>query len=303
MSRVDYTQIIEEIVQPKIVQNVVLKNMDKLYDLFTKNTDVRSGSRITQTNNTAKTSAGGQFTRADANPASLTQTWEQPYWNKDYFHEAVKIRREDISEAKEGTPLTNLIMDATNTATELLMANVFDAIIAQVKLDVDSASTYSDAALTRTTIFQSYEDDTDTAMTLALMRAAQDALKLRQRFDPTKYLWLLETAVKNITDKLTAAQGADSAQWRQINPQGDVISGYQNVPTFDQIRVEGEFGMTTGDAFLLRRENVQIQEHMPYMIEDISVSTGEFALEFVVRIGINGWVEAPRYHAKLTNKD
>ena len=132
MSRIDYQPIIAEIVQPNVVENVVVAAMDKLNGIGTQNTDFKSGSRISDENSIAETAAGGAFTRADANPESMTETFASPYWNKVYYHESAKVRREDIQEALEGTPLRNLLQRAATKATKQVMKHVFDGSIAQI---------------------------------------------------------------------------------------------------------------------------------------------------------------------------
>jgi len=96
--RIDYSSIITNVVQPDVQDEVVNKSMDQLNALFTKNTQYKSGTVITDTLAVSRTSAGGAFTRNDADPASMTATFQQPYWTKVRYHEAVNIRREDMDE-------------------------------------------------------------------------------------------------------------------------------------------------------------------------------------------------------------
>ena len=86
-----------------------------------------------------------------------------------------------------------------------------------------------------------------------------------------------------------------------VGNQGQVAAGYMPVASFDGIPIDSTHGMTVGDCYLLKREDVQIQEHFPLEIEMKEVD--EFAMRGVVRIGINAWVRRPRYQAKLTSKD
>ena len=231
MSRMDYTDIIAEIVQPEVIENVVVAKMDKLFSLFTRNDNIKSGSRITDPNCIAETSAGGAFTRADANPASMTQTFVSPYWNKIYYHESAKVRREDIDEAREGTPLVNLLMDASTKVTKQVMKHAFSGCMTQIKSDVDATGAYSDASTTRVTALASYEEATDATITLAYMRGAQQAIALKDEIDWSEYVWLLEQAVMNTAWPLMSATGS----WVENNPRGGagVAAGYLPVATFD----------------------------------------------------------------------
>ena len=57
--RIDYESIITNIVQPAVQDEVVNSAMDQLNALFTRNTQYKSGTRITDTQAVARTSAGG----------------------------------------------------------------------------------------------------------------------------------------------------------------------------------------------------------------------------------------------------
>ncbi len=300
MAKMDYQDIITNISQPLVQENVVVAKMDKLNGMFTKNTNIVSGARITDPNCISETAGGGAFTRSDANPTSMTQTFINPYWNKLYYHESAKVRREDLDEAKEGSPLIALLNDASTKAVKQLMNHVFGGVMTQIKSDVDSASAYSDASSTRVTAIQSHEDSTNATITLAYMRAAQKALFLKKDINWGDYLWLFENTVWNSAHPLFAVQGTDTTSWTQV-PGGKVISGYQPVATFDQIAVDHVYGMTVGDCFLLDRSDVQIQEHKGLELEWVFVD--EYAFKVVARIGVNGWVRHPAFQGKLTNKD
>ncbi len=307
MARVDYSNLITEIVQPQLVDSVVNKKMDKLFSLFTQNNNVAGGSRITDPNVIAKTAAGGAFTRADADPVSLTQTFINPYWNKLYYHEAFNVRREDIDEKKAPSAEIALVSDAAMVATELLMEHVYDGVMTQIKADVDSAADYSDGAETRVTALTSYEENTNATITLAYMRGAQNAIAMKDTINWGDYVWLLEQTVMNSAHPLMSATGS----WVEQNPrQGGsssntggsrVATGYMPVASFDGIPVDTSFGMTVGDCFLLKRADVQIQTHKGLEVEMKSVD--EYGIRGVVRIGVNGWVRRPAFAGKLTLKD
>ncbi len=306
MPRLDYQDLIEEVVQPRVIDNVVVPKMDPLYELFTRNTDIRSGKRITDPNAIGETSAGGAFTRADANPDSMTQTFVEPYWNKVYYHESAKVRREDIDEAREGSPLRALLTDAATKATKHCLKHAFNGIMTQVKADVDDTSAYSDAATTRSTALQSYEEGTDATITLNYLRGAQNAIALKDTIDWREYAWLLEQTVLNTAHPLMAQTGSwveNQPRFRGGRPIGaeGVATGYMPVATFDLIAVESFYGMTVGDCFLLNRGDVQIQMHKSLELEWVFVD--EYAYKVVARIGINGWVRRPKFQAKLTSKD
>lgn len=298
MARMDYTDIIAEIVQPTVIDNVVVPGMEKLYALGTKNTIIKSGSTITDPNCMSKTAAGGAYTRADANPASMVKTFANPYWNKLYYHEAAKIRREDIDEALEGTPLRALLQDAANDAVTEVMNHVFEGCLASIKSDIDDTGTYSTGAVTRAAAITSYEESTDTQITLAHLRAAKNAIGAKKTINWGNYTWLLEQAVYDAAHPLMSATGS----WVENNPSGRAVdTGDLPVAKFDSVKVDTMFGMTTGDAYLFNKADLQIQVHKPLELEWVPVD--EYGYKVVARIGVNAWVRHPAFQAKLTSKD
>ena len=305
--RIDIESYITNVVQSQVQDEVVNKGMDELYSLFTKNTDYKSGTRITDSQTISRTANGGAFTRNDADPVSLTETYSQPYWTKLYYHEAVDIRKEDVDESTSPSAFTNIVTKGIQGATKELMEHVFDGCMTSVKADVDSAATYG--GQTRVTATASYEEGTDATITLAYLRGAQAAIALKKQINWKEYVWMLEQTVLNSAIPLMSATGT----WIENNPRmggnysnsgeaGGVATGYLPVGSFDGIVVPpAPFGMTVGDCFLLNRGDVQIQEHKPFEIQ--FKDPDEYAFRAVVRIGVNAWVRHPAWQAKLTSKD
>ena len=119
---VDFQDLLTNQLQPEIIDNVVLPEMQELYTMFAENTNYTEGNEISDPNCIAETAAGGAFTRSDSDPESMTVTWEKPAWTKVYYHEAAKIRGEDVAEARGNRiRLTNLFTDAAFRATRQLM--------------------------------------------------------------------------------------------------------------------------------------------------------------------------------------
>lgn len=303
MPDLDYTDLLENRLQPIIVDNVVLPKMEQLYTLFSRNDNVKQGSLITDPNSIAETTAGGAFTRNDADPASMTVTWATPYWTKVYYQEAAKIRKEDVQEANgDLVTIRNLFADAANRAVKQLMnTHVFSGVMTQIKADVDSSSTYSDKGITRVTALQSYEENTDATITLAYVRAMYAALALKSEimwndyvtlFEPTVWKTFWPLADATVTKNKMADIGASQA------------AGYLDVPQFDLVPVQPMYGMTVGDVFCLNRNDVQIQNHTELELTyKTPKEMNEWAYKVIARIGVNAWVRRPAFQGKLTLKD
>lgn len=299
---VDYSDLLTNQIQPEMVSNIVQPAMSDIYGKFTRNTMVREGQYITDANAISETSQGGAFTRSDGDPGSMSVTWATPSWRKVYYHEAAKIRKEDEKEANGNREfIGNLFRDAAQRATDSLMnTHVFSGIMTQIKADVDSSADYG--GITRVTALQSYEENTDTAWTLAIQRLAFKALRLKKRIRWADYITLFEPNVWNVAWPLMDALVTKT----RMNPStGDVNSaGYQEINTFDLCPIDQMYGMTTGDVLTLNRKDVQIQEHCPLELTwKTPTENDEWAYKVIARIGINCWVRHPAFQAKLTLKD
>ena len=303
MSVMDYQDLLTNQLQPEIIDNVVLPEMSKLYALFGENTDYREGSYITDPNCIAETAAGGAFTRADADPESMTVTWETPTWAKVYYHEAAKVRGEDIKEAAGNRlRIRQLFADASYRATRQLMdTHVFSGVMTQIKADVDSAAAYGGA--TRVTALQSYEEATDATITLAYVRAMNKAITLKAPVNPARYIQLYEPTVWSTFWPLAEAT-VSKTKMDPMPGQSGMAAGYQEVATFDTFPVIPMYGMTTGDVFSLIRDDVQVQNHMKLELTYKSPKElNEFAYKVIARIGVNCWVRRPAFQGKMTDKD
>jgi hypothetical protein len=304
MSDLNYEDILTNVYQGEVVDNIVLPKMEELYALFTKNDNIREGNNIKDANAISETANGGAFTRSDADPASLQQTWESPEWVKTYYHEAADIRGEDISEmlgSQAGA--MNILGNAARSVTRQIMNNhVFNGVFSQIKADVDSSSDYSDGApVTRVTALQSYEENTVATITLEYWRAMWQAIYLRGHIDWNEYVGIFEPTVWNsffpLADALVTKTRFNPAMF-DVN-----AAGYQEIDSVDGIRVTPIFGMTLGDVFLLNRGDVQIQNHMPLSLElQTPKELGAFQYRVVGRIGVRAWVRRPRFQGKMTGK-
>jgi len=305
MSDLNLEDILTNVYQGEVVDNIVLPKLEELYALFGQNNNVREGKNIKDANAISETANGGAFTRSDADPASLQQTWESPEWVKTYYHEAVDIRGEDIDEmlgSQAGA--MNILGNAAKSATRQVMnTHVFSGVFTQIKADVDSASDYSDGApVTRVTALQSYEEATDATITLAYWRAMWQAIYLRGHINWNEYIGIFEPTVWNSFFPLADALVTKT----RFNPSlSDVnAAGYQEIDSVDGIRVTPVYGMTTGDVFLLNRDDVQIQNHKAL---ELTLRTpkelGAYAYRVIARIGVRAWVRRPRFQGKLTSKD
>jgi hypothetical protein len=299
---VDYSNYIQDVVEPLIVDTVFNRGMEELYGLFVKGTP-KGGDKITQKVRTAWTSNVDNYTTSDStNPASSSQTLVTATWDKLYTHATVEIENIEINEARNGGADLDLVKDAILQETKALMNKIFVNCMTQIKADVDSTSAYSDAALDRSTYptLASYEEDTDTPITVDLWRGMVNGTTLLKNTGPLAgYVALVEQAVYNKFRPLAAA--LNSWNINDASAGASAVMGYQELGNFEGANVVSPVGMTTGDVLLLRRQDVVILEHRPLEVEQ--VASGKDSVKFVLRAGVNAYVNNPGFQGKMTDKD
>ena len=114
------------------------------------------------------------------------------------------------------------------------------------------------------------------------------------------YVGLMEHSVYNTFRALAAALHT----WNSANDNKPVNMGWPEMGNFEGLDIvhPSELpGLTTGDVFMLRREDVRLTHHRPLEIEQ--VPSGRDTVEFVIRVGINIHVIHPGFQGKMTDKD
>ena len=170
-----------------------------------------------------------------------------------------------------------------------------------VGADIDDTAAYSDNALSRSTYptLASTVEDTDTTITLALMRSLKFNTTLNKGVDKSNYIWLNEPTVNKTVMELIGAEKT----WSINDPQSGqkIAGGYQEAASFDANRIIEMPGMTVGDQYFVNPNDVYIDEHRSLEIQQ--VESGKDSAEFVMRIGMDLWVDNPGHQGKHENKD
>jgi len=286
------------------METAFVKFLEDLKAIGTEDTRQYGGSKITIPVRTSVTSNAAAYDKTDVDPVAGTFVAKDAYWTKVYQHCAAEVHGIDISQAGNGgnPSITNLITDAIMLETGKLKELIFNAILTQWKLDIDSSATYSDVALNRTTYptLASTEENTNTQITLALARAHSNAVRLNKNSGPKSgFQFIMETAVEEaFTPKAAVLHGWNLNDTRR----GESVDlGYQAINSFEGQLIYSPPGMTTGDVFYGRKEDFKIHEHRPFSI--VQVASGRDSAKFVMRIGVNGYVTNPGFCGKMTDKD
>jgi hypothetical protein len=284
------------------METVFVKPWDELKSSFTEDNRKLGGTRITVPNRTSISSNAAAYDKSDVDPVAGTFVSKDAYWTKVYQHTSAEVHGIDISQAGNGgnPSISSLITDAVAMEMDQLWQVIYNAVYTQIKADIDSASTYSDAALNRTTYptLASTEESTDTPITLALLRSHSNAVRLNKACGPkNRYTYAMETKVYERFEPLASALHT----WNVNSDTSDKNLGYQVVGTWEGQKVISPQGMTTGDTFYFRKEDVMIHKHRD--LEIVQVPSGRDSAKFVIRVGINGYCIRPGFAGKMTSKD
>lgn len=298
----DYQPLIDDLLDAGMIETVFSKDHKDLMALgvvepFTGGSTVNKQIRVSE-DVTAE-----NYDRNDVNPDGGDFLSVQGTWNKIYTHVGFEVEGLDQVEstADSNKSIRNLITDQANLATRALSRKLFANFMTQIKSDIDATGAYSDASLSRSTYptLASYEEATDETITLAYLRTARNNRFLNRDVGPVGgYTWWMEQAVFDAFNPLAAALHT----W---NTEGvadkKYDAGYQQVGNWEGINVVTTPGMTTGDVFLLRNQDLRFRPTQDFHIEQ--VPSGKHSAKFVMRDGWHVRVDNPGFQAKLTNKD
>ena len=299
----DYNEIIQRVLRDEVYDDVFKQRTDKMRSLFPTEGTV-GGDRITEEFEVARTSPAAAYTKSDADPASASNTLVKPYWTKLFYHTAAEVSNIDISNAKAGGTDVALLTREIKKEAAALDDIIFDAVFTTLTADVDSTTAYGSGSLSRTTYpaLASYEETTNAAITLDYMRGMINGTTLLKSCGPLSgYVCLMEQAVYNVFKPLAAALHTLNTETRA----GVAIDqGYPDVANFEGLDIVDPremAGMTTGDVYMLRKQDVLFNEHRPLEMEQ--VYSGRDSVKVVIRRGVNVHVIHPGFQGKMLDKD
>jgi hypothetical protein len=298
----DFNEFIQRELRPEIIDTILLPGLDAFIRWFGIE-DPQSGDRITSRYRLGYSSNAGYYTKSDVDVASGSQTLKKPYWDKVFAQGAAEVHNIDISNDR-GDQGLNQFGDAVKLEMEYVMNVLLGGFYTQMKKDIDSSSVaYSDASLSRSTypLLVSYEEATNTPITLALVRAMIKALTLGKGTKIQDYLCMMEGEVYYKFQPLAAAMHT----WNITGVAGkEEDMGWQPVGNFEGLKITqpDEFPeMTTGDVITVRPKDVRIQNHR--VLDIVPKTVGRDAVYAAIYTGWNVRVENPYLNGKMTDKD
>lgn len=300
----NYEDLIPNEVQPGVEEDVFRKPYADLVKHFTEDKKVKTGHFIERNIRVSSTSNVANYDMEDVDPVAGSFESVKAGWAKIYTHCMVEVHNIQIEEAAADggiDAVSNLFQDAIREETENFWGKIFENIYAMIKADLTASGTYSDYAISRSAypVLAPYNDVVDTGITPGALRTCQFTTGLNKKTTGRGgYLFLLEPTVLN---DLTP-QVAQLTTWVQNDPQQGkpIAGGWQPIASFDGTTVAECQGMTVGDGFYIRKEDVMVQQHRP--LKMYPVPTGRDSVGVVLRAGVTAYVKNVGKQGMLTNK-
>lgn len=298
----DFQPLITDLMDNDLIDTVFSNDHEDLKSIGVVEGMVE-GPSVQKTIQTSLTSTAANYTRDDVNPDSGTFVSVEGKWHAIYSHVSEEVHGIDIvqSTVNSNKAVRDLVTKALNDATRKLSALFWTNFMARLKSDIDATGAYTDNSVSRSTYptLASYEENTDTQITLAHMRTALNNRMLnRSTGDESQYLWMLSPGVYDPFKLLVAALHT----WNVQGVSNQTIDGgYQHVLNFEGVKIKRTTGMTVGDAFLVRPQDLRFRQSMAREVE--VVPSGRHSYKFVMREGWHNRVDNPGFQGKLTLKD
>lgn len=298
----DVAGLMRDVVAPKVENSIFEKPFEQLTSVFTEDTVNEGGKKIIRQIEVAKTSNADTYTKGDSDPDAGTITAVDAEWNLVYQHTAAEVYNIDIFQAQKGgvKGIEDLLTYAIQKESGPLWEMIYDDCMTQIKADLTATGTYSDAALSRVTYptLAPYNELTDTANTYTLMRDLAYNTLLNKSTMRGEYIYVCEPN----TYHTLVTQSADDFSWN-VPADGDVGKsiGFGRWTNLDGFRLFVVDGMTTGDVLFVNPNDVYIKKHRPLSIT--AVPSGRDSIKFVIRVGVNAFVENVGKQGMMTNKD
>jgi len=175
-----YSTLVREVWTPQLETTVFFNNWMFDGSMFPV-VDAPGGTTISTGYEYLISSNAGTFNHDDPMVEPFTSSQIRAYFNKDFFQESARTFDQYVDMmANGGTEPANFapIQKSLETATKNLLDKTTTTMIADLEAQIDSASTYSDALLSRTTYatLKSYEETSSTGLTIAHLEDMVEAI-------------------------------------------------------------------------------------------------------------------------------
>lgn len=265
------------------------------------------------------TSNGGTFSYDDAMPESDESAGVFAYFTKDQYQKAIRLYNtlkaynigegDSIDTTTLGTALSN---DRTFMMTiQSMRATINATFISDLEAQIDSAGTYSDAALTRSTYsLASYEKDaSSTAITLDMLDDTIEAL-MSSTYGASELSDLLFLAPPNQVRKIgdlqsrtvgTTIVGSNLGMNADSQSMSPVDAGMIfRTSTYNGIPIIPVRGMTTTNILLVKKGTLKRCIWRPIETEDKTAGVLADQQLYHIKMGANVFCDMPSHNAKIS---
>lgn len=256
----------------------------------------------------------GTYNYDDSMVEPYSSSQVKAYFNKDHFQEAVRIfgvYKDYLSNGGSETAA----LDYARKSLEGGMLNLRDKItttmISDLETQVDSSTAYSDASLSRTTYasLKSYEEATSTALGMAHLEDAVEALMTHVTYgqgvrSEQDLLWMVPRNQLTNLSRLVTGQAYNASFFQMMTSTQDMgpadAGRVFRTKTFEGIDIVSVPDMTTTVLLCLHKPDVKIVETRPFTIKEKS-ETADTEL-YQLTAAYNAVAKRPGNHAKLSGK-
>jgi len=298
----DVAGLLNEVVLPQVEDSRFVKPYRDLASQFNEENFNPGGPSLVHQIKTSTTSNARNHTKADVNPVAGSMAAVVAKWTLTYQETAAEVFNIDINQAANGgvKGVSNLLTSAISDEMDGLWSLIYDNVYGQIKLDLLNSGTYSDEALNRSTYptLAVHNNVTSTPMTVGLMRALAYNTRLNKNTTPkSTYRYIIEPSVMEILRPQVALLNTWNTQNANAAP---VDGGYAPFDSFEGSPAVEVQGMTTGDVFYVRPQDVHIVKHRS--LEMKPEPSGRDSIYVTIRTGITAAVYNVGKQGMYTNK-
>jgi hypothetical protein len=243
---------------------------------------------------------------SDAAPSPDDMTRIEAYQNKDYFQHTsliydILVNQVEVNADGNKVPGTSYQASAIENSARLMAADIASAYVADLKALIDSAGSFSDASLLRSTYnLASKEEATVGTLALTDLDSLIAALLTKEygRARREDLFWLMSS-----TNQRRVANLSTKVQYGEFNASsdstGNIDGGRANrVMSYEGIPIYIEDSMGDADILLLRKGTVTVFDHWQPALKDLNVEA--FQQKSLMGMGSNIVVTNPRWNAKAS---
>jgi hypothetical protein len=313
MSGETFSTLVREVWYPEL-KNTVWYNFWMFNQNYFQKLDSPGGSTLSAGYEYAVTTNVGTYNYDDAMVDPYNTGHVRAYFNKDPFQESARVFNVYLDYLKNGGSEVGAL-DYARKTVEGGIRNLRDKATTTMILDlisqIDSSSAYSDASLSRTTYatLKSYEEDTSTALTMAHLEDAVEALMTHTTYGQTiqsesDLLWLFPRNQVTNLSRLVTGQAYNASFFQMLTSTQDMgpadAGRVMRTKAFEGIEIAVVPDMTTTVILLVHKPDVKVYETRPLTIVEKSEKADTQLWHLTG--SWNAIAERPGNHAKLSGK-